>query len=118
MSAVADAPRAGRRGRLAARERSGRRGGILGGGIVWIVAVGLLLAGVVAINVLVLQLNVELDGYGRERAQLKADIASARAQLSSASANVRIERRAEAQLGLVPADPALTTYVQLEPTAR
>jgi cell division protein FtsL len=91
---------------------------VLGSAVVWIVAVGALLAGVVAINVLVLQLNVELDRYGRERAELKADIASARAQLSSASANARIESRAEAQLGLVPADPALTTYVRLEPSSR
>ena len=57
------------------------------GGIAWIVVVGVLLAGIVAVNVVVLQLNVEFDGLSRERAQLKADNALLRAQLSSASAN-------------------------------
>ena len=81
--------------------------------------VGVLLAGIVAINVVVLhQLNVRLDPLGRERAQLKADIATIRAQLSTASANERIETRAASQLGLVQADPALTTYVKLEPAAK
>jgi cell division protein FtsL len=123
MSAIADA-----RGAARARTRRGDGAGTartihtarspLGGGILWIVLVGLLLAGIVAINVVVLQLNVQLDQLGRERAQLKADIATMRAQLSSASANQQIETRAAAQLGLVQADPALTTYVRLEPPAR
>jgi len=65
--------------------------------------------------VLVLQLNVELDRYGRERAELKADSARLRSQLSSASANVRIESEAQVKLGLVPADPTVTTYVHLAP---
>ena len=82
--------------------------------MLWIVVVGSLLAGVVAINVLVLRLNVELDELRRTRAELKADIATSRAQLSSASANARIESEAAAKLGLVQADPNATTYVPLE----
>lgn len=109
MSAVAET-----RGRPAATRRRKAVRAPFAGSVAWIVAVGVLLAGVVAVNVLVLQLNVRLDTLGRERAELKADIATARAQLSTASSNVRIETRAAAALGLVPADPALTTYVRLD----
>ncbi len=77
--------------------------------------VAVLLAGVVAINVLVLRLNVRLDDLRHDRAELKAEIASTRAQLSSASANARIENEAATKLGLVEADPNATTYVRLEP---
>jgi cell division protein FtsL len=88
--------------------------GAFRGGILWIVVVGSLLAGVVAINVLVLRLNVELDELRHTRAEMKADIAATRAQLSSASANARIEGEAATKLGLIPADPNDTTYVPLE----
>ena len=73
----------------------------------------MLLAGIVAVNVVVLQLNMQFDGLSRERAQLKADNARLRSQLSSASANARIEEVATAKLGLQPADPLTTTYVRL-----
>jgi cell division protein FtsL len=89
--------------------------GALGGGVLWIVVIGALLAGVVAVNVLVLRLNVRLDELGHTRAELKAEIATARAQLSSASSNARIESEASSKLGLVPADPNSTTYLRLEP---
>ncbi len=56
------------------RVRVGR--GAFTGGVLWIVVIGSLLAGVVAINVLVLRLNVELDDLRRTRAELKADIAT------------------------------------------
>jgi hypothetical protein len=108
MSAVAEPRRSARAGRTHARRA---RSGL--GGVVWIGVLAALLAGVVAVNVLVLQLNVRLDGLGRERAQLKADIATTRAQLSTASAATLIQRRAASELGLVPADPASTTYVRL-----
>jgi cell division protein FtsL len=85
------------------------------GGVVWIVVLAVLLAGVVAVNVAVLQLNVRLDELGRERIQLRADTNRLSSQLSSASANVRIESQARSRLGLVRADPALTRHVQLTP---
>jgi cell division protein FtsL len=84
------------------------------GGVLWIVLVAALLAGVVAINVLVLRLNVQLDDLRHDRAELKAEIASTRAQLSSASANARIETEASTKLGLVEADPNATTYLRLQ----
>jgi cell division protein FtsL len=89
--------------------------GAFGGGVLWIVVIGALLAGVVAVNVLVLRLNVQLDGLRHSRAELKAEIATARAQLSTASSNARIESQAASKLGLVPADPSTTTYLQLVP---
>src|SRR5262245_25827741 len=96
--------------RRAARGESGRR---LGGGIAWIVVLGALLAGVVAVNVLVLQLNVELDRLGTERAQLKADNARLRARLSSASSSLRVATQARTKLGLRQADPLLTEYIRI-----
>jgi cell division protein FtsL len=72
-----------------------------------------LLAGVVAVNVTVLRLNLQLDQVGRERVELRADISRLRSQLSSASATSRIDRLAEKELRLVSADPDETTYVRL-----
>jgi len=85
------------------------------GGVLWIVVLGVLLAGVVAVNVAVLQLNVRLDGLGRERIQLRADNARLSSQLSSAAAAARIEAEAKRRLGLVQADANSTAYVQLAP---
>ena len=108
MSAIAQA--APRRAR--SRTRTARRP--FTGGVLWIVVIAALLAGVVAINVLVLRLNVQLDDLRHTRAELKAEIATTRAQLSSASANVRIETEAATKLGLGPADPNATTYLRLD----
>jgi cell division protein FtsL len=85
------------------------------GGVVWIVVLAVLLAGVVAVNVAVLQLNVRLDELGRERIELQGETKRLSSQLSSASANARIESEARARLGLVRADPELTYHVQLMP---
>jgi cell division protein FtsL len=46
---------------------------------------------------------------------LRADTKRLSSQLSSASANARVESQARAKLGLVRADPALTSHVQLPP---
>ena len=108
MSALAQV-----RSRRVTTTRGARRP--VAGGVLWIVVVAALLAGVVAVNVVVLQLNVRLDGLARERADLRADNAKLRAQLSSAAANARIARDAREGLGLVAADPTTTTYVRLDP---
>jgi hypothetical protein len=95
--------------------REQRRAGVAGkrrlaGGVAWIVVVAALLAGVVAVNVAVLQLNLRLDGTNRERAQLKADIAADQAKLASAKRTAGIIQGAQ---GLVPADPATTASIDL-----
>jgi cell division protein FtsL len=96
--------------RTARRPRAQRR---VTGGVFWIAVVAILLAGVVAMNVAVLRLNMTLDRLGRERANLRADNAELFSQLSSAAAAGRIQSLAIKRLGYVPATPEQTTYVQL-----
>ena len=91
-----------------------RRFWALSGGVMWIVLVAALLAGVVAINVAVLRLNLQLDESGRERTELKNDIAGLRAEISSAAAATRIERLARGELGLREVEPEDTTYIELD----
>jgi cell division protein FtsL len=95
------------------RSASRKRSWALGGGVVWILLLAVLLAGVVAVNVAVLRLNLQLDEAGRERTELKTDIARLRSEISSAAATTRIERLAEGELGLVEVEPEDTTYLQL-----
>lgn len=116
MSTIAQGAHAVRpRGRSRARPRTKPKSHLLGGGVLWIVLFAVLLSGVVAVNVAVLRLNVQLDQTARERSQLKADIAGLRAELSSTSATDRIQRLATKELGLVVADPETTIYVPLRP---
>jgi cell division protein FtsL len=115
MSTVVESPVTPSRRRSKTQQASVRRQPGLLGGVLWIAAFGLLFAGVVALNVIVLRLTVELDDLGRQRAELKADLARFEAQLSSAASNTRIEREARDELGLVAADPATTAYVTLGP---
>jgi cell division protein FtsL len=111
MSVFADThagkARRGTRSRRVARRRP------LTGGVLWIVVVAALLAGIVAVNVVVLQLNVQLDQLSRERVGLLADNARLESSLSAAGASARIEADARETLGLQPADAASTTYVEL-----
>jgi cell division protein FtsL len=110
MSAIAEPARVAT-GR--ARSARKRRSWALSGGVIWIVVFAVLLAGVVAINVAVLRLNLQLDETGRERTDLKNDIAGLRAEISSAAATTRIERLARGELGLHEVEPEDTTYIQL-----
>jgi hypothetical protein len=108
--AYADAPAAERRGpRAVARSRPD----LLRNGVLWIVVAGTLLAGVVALNVAVLQLNVRLDQLGRERALLRDENAALGSRFSTAKLLPLIEERARVRLGLVPAAPTEMTYVEL-----
>jgi cell division protein FtsL len=81
-------------------------------GIVWIVLIGALLAGVVFMNVAVLRLNLKLDEAGRQRTQLQADNAALASELSSASAAARVQAQARG-LGLVEAKASETNFVHL-----
>jgi cell division protein FtsL len=110
MSTIAQPARV-RRARTASAP--GRRSWLVSGGVAWIVVFAVLLAGVVAINVAVLRLNLQLDQSGRERTDLKNDIGGLRAEISSAAATTRIERLARGELGLREVEPEDTTYVQL-----
>jgi cell division protein FtsL len=111
MTSVAHGARVGRRTR---RTAARRRPLVLAGGVLWIVLFAVLLAGVVAINVAVLRLNLQLDELGTERTELQADVSLLRSELSSAAATARIERLARGELGMVEADQDATIYVELE----
>jgi cell division protein FtsL len=110
-AAPVEAPAAARTARRRAAQPRG--GALVTSGVAWIVLVAILLAGVVAVNVSVLRLNVRLSDADRERAQLQAQIAQLELESSSAASTPRIERAAR-RSGLVPADAAHTTYVFLD----
>jgi len=75
------------------------------GGVVWIGVVAVLLAGVVALNVAVLRLNVRLDDTQSERNQLRADNAQLNTEIAAKAASGRILGLAGGRLGLQPANP-------------
>jgi cell division protein FtsL len=83
------------------------------GGVVWIGVVAVLLAGVVALNVAVLRLNMKLDHLSRERSDLRAKNAALAVQLSGAASTPRIQGLAAKRLGLTQATPDQTSYVTL-----
>ena len=91
-----------------AKTRSRARSGIL-----WIVVSGVLLAGVVFVNVAVLRLNLSLDKATQQRTNLHAQNAALYSELSSKLASPRIQSIARHQDGLVDADPATIGYVNL-----
>jgi cell division protein FtsL len=83
------------------------------GGVVWIGAIALLLAGVVALNVAVLRLNVRLDEMGHERSQLRADNAQLSSEIAAQAASGRIVALAINRLSLAPASADSWTYLDL-----
>lgn len=83
------------------------------GGILWIAVGGILLAGVVFVNVAVLQLNLRLDSANAERSKLIAENAQLQTQYSQLNSLPRIEAAASKQLGLVYQDPSLYGHVDL-----
>jgi len=95
--AVAE-PLARSRARRKARPRPRARGGIL-----WIAASGILLAGVVFVNVAVLRLNINLDSSNQQRVKLRAENQALQSQLASSLASQRIQNQARSQDGLRPA---------------
>jgi cell division protein FtsL len=103
------------RARTASRpvRRATRRPRVVG--VLWIGALAILLAGVVAMNVAVLRLNMTLDRLGRQRADLRAANADLNSRISSNAAAPRIQAIAAKRLGLVQATPDQTTYVRIGP---
>jgi cell division protein FtsL len=99
--------------RRRARVIAHRPANVLRSGVTWIILLATLLAGVVALNVAVLQLNVRLDKLSHERAQLRADNDALQSELSSSNAAPRIQSLARTRLGLVPPPPDTTTFVTL-----
>jgi hypothetical protein len=98
--------------RQAASRRKAKTG--VTGGLVWIVVGGVLLAGIVALNVAVLRLNIRLDHLNNQSQQLQAQNAALGAKLSASVSSPRIQGLAKAS-GYVPADPGTIGYVDLTP---
>ena len=94
------------------RARAQRRPRVAGGAF-WIALSAVLLAGVVALNVAVLRLNLQMDNLGRDRVKLRAENAALASQLSSASDSLKIEAQAQKFLHLQPATPDQITYLDL-----
>jgi cell division protein FtsL len=109
---VAPAPARPARPPRPARPRSRPRTRRVTGGIVWISAFAVLLAGVVAINVAVLRVNMRLNDLNQEQLQLQAQNQSLASNVSSAASSLRIEQIAQ-RLGLRPASAADTSYLNL-----
>src|SRR5215831_1995426 len=97
----------------APRRKAKKRSGVAGG-LAWIIVGGVLLAGIVALNVAVLRLNIRLDHLNNQSQQLQAQNAALGAKVSEAVSSPRIQALAKAR-GFVPADPATTGYVDLTP---
>jgi cell division protein FtsL len=94
--------------RRAPRQASERR---LAGGVIWIALLAVLLVGVVAVNVAVLRVNMQLEELSRQRLELEAQNALLASKVSAAVAQPRVERLARTRLGLArDVDPA---YVEL-----
>jgi cell division protein FtsL len=83
------------------------------GGILWIVVSGILLTGVVFVNVAVLRLNLSLDSTNSERTKLRAENAALQSNLSRELASSQIQTRAAKEFGLTYADPSQYGYVNL-----
>jgi cell division protein FtsL len=101
-------PRTKPRAKTRKRTHSRARGGIL-----WIAVSGILLAGVVFVNVAVLRLNLSLDSTNSERTKLRAENAALQSDLSRELASSHIETRAAKEFGLTYADPSQYGYVNL-----
>jgi cell division protein FtsL len=110
-SAIADPiPRSRPRTKARSRKRTQARAR---GGILWIAISGILLAGVVFVNVAVLQLNLSLDKTNTERSKLVAENAALQSQYSSLVASQAIQKEAVKQFGLVYQDPSQYGYLNL-----
>jgi hypothetical protein len=99
--------------RTAPRRKAKAKAGVAGG-LAWIIVASVLLAGIVALNVAVLRLNIRLDHMNTDREELRAENAALGAKLSGAVSSPRIQALAK-QRGFVLADPTTIGYVDLAP---
>lgn len=110
--AAVAAPAPARKPRPRPGARPQRRPALLGG-VVWIGVLAALLAGIVALNVAALQLNVRLDRLAETKAELRASGDALSAQLTHAGSPPQVAAVAHRRLGLMPASPEQITYVDL-----
>ncbi|HEY3543607.1 MAG TPA: hypothetical protein VGK79_13805 [Gaiellaceae bacterium] len=106
---AAPAPVRRPRPRAVPRARPQRR---VRGGILWIAAFAVVLAGVVALNVAVLRTNMQVSRLDKAQLELQAQNQALASQVSSAASAQRIEQAAH-KLGYVPAPATDTSYLDL-----
>jgi cell division protein FtsL len=82
------------------------------GGAVWVVVLATLLGGIVALNVAALRDSIQVNRLQAHAEQLQNDNRLLRNQVTSLSSPASIGAAAQ-KLGMVPADPNTTRYVQL-----
>jgi cell division protein FtsB len=87
------------------------------GHIVWMTVFALLLFGVVAVNVAVLQAHVAVSQLDQKRARLEARNQALASALSAVNSAPRIEAAAR-RLGLVQASAGNSSYLDLTPRGR
>jgi cell division protein FtsB len=87
------------------------------GGVVWIGLLAVLLTGIVAVNVAVLQLNLQLDRLGQERTRLRTENDELRQKAAMNAVPDNIRESATLQ-GYHPVNPLQTRYLDLEPAAK
>jgi cell division protein FtsL len=80
----------------------------------WIALIGALLAGIVFLNVTLLELNGGLAAASERAAELRRENADLRSEISRLSATERIQRLAEAEGMWMPA-PDQITYLRPDP---
>lgn len=78
----------------------------IAGGVLWIVLVAVLLAGIVAVNVAALRLNLESQRLEEQRDKLAASNADRKSELSSLAAAARVEAVGKASGLTLAAEPA------------
>jgi cell division protein FtsL len=110
-AAARSRPRRSERGPGARPRRAAPARPRLARGVAWIAIVGALLAGIVALNVAVLQLRMERGKIHAEIVTLEEENADLESQISSAASVSKVEGAAR-RLGLV--EPSQTTYVEVE----
>lgn len=80
-------------------------------GRIWIGALGALLVGIVALNVIALSFSSASSDAGRQADQLELQNSSLRAELATTLSSEEVQRTA-ARLGLVVPDPGSITYLK------
>jgi cell division protein FtsL len=106
--AIAPEPVVRPRPRTRARTKKRARGGIL-----WIFVSGILLTGVVFVNVAVLRLNLSLDSANTTRSKLVAQNAALQSDYAALLSSTRIEQQAMSKLGLVYEDPGTYGHINV-----
>lgn len=84
----------------------------------WLSFVALTLVGLVAINVGLLQKNIEYNGLIQEKSGLSTENARLSSEVATLSSPERVEQIATGSLGMVPAEKVSYVYISPAETSR